>query len=176
MTTDRKLSQNVGRSTHCDIVCSGDHDFSDRNHAAASHRGADLDGVARAVAGTKHPHPAPRTDFTPPAQPPLNQPPLNQPNPSTEITWGAIGFTADGSYSTTWKMPSQPEAEARAAKGCAQLGRGRCEVVSFSGQQCGALATFIGPYRRRRWVLSFTAGGGTYPDSPKRGARSLQYR
>jgi hypothetical protein len=62
-------------------------------------------------------------------------------------------------------MPSQPEAEARAAKGCAQLGRGRCEVVSFSGQQCGALATFIGPYRRRRWVLSFTAGGGTYPEA-----------
>jgi hypothetical protein len=93
------------------------------------------------------------------------QPPLNQPNLTTEITWGAIGFTADGSYSTTWKMPSQPEAEARAAKGCAQLGRGRCEGVSFSGQQCGALATFIGPYRRRRWVLSFTAGGGTYPEA-----------
>jgi Domain of unknown function (DUF4189) len=79
--------------------------------------------------------------------------------------WGAIGFTADGSYSSTWKMPSQAEAEAKVAKGCALFGRGGCHVVSFSGQECVALATFIGPYRRRRWNLSFTAGGMTYPES-----------
>jgi Domain of unknown function (DUF4189) len=114
------------------------------------------------------PPPAPST----PAPAPYIPPPLapappapSQPNPSTDITWAAIGFTADGSFSTTWKMPSQAEAEARSAKGCAQFGRGRCEVVSFSGQQCGALATFIGSYRRRRWSLSFTAGGATYPEA-----------
>lgn len=84
-------------------------------------------------------------------------------NPSSDILWGAIAFTADGSYSTTWKMASQPEAEAKVLRQCARFGRGGCEVVSFSGQECAALATFIGPYRRRRWSLSFTAGGLTYP-------------
>jgi uncharacterized protein DUF4189 len=84
-------------------------------------------------------------------------------NPSSDIFWGAIAFTADGSYSTTWKMASQPEAEAKVLRQCARFGRGGCEVVSFSGQECAGLATFIGPYRRRRWSLSFTAGGMTYP-------------
>jgi hypothetical protein len=84
-------------------------------------------------------------------------------NPSSDIFWGAIAFTADGSYSSTWKMASQPEAEAKVLRQCARFGRGGCEVVSFSGQECAALATFIGPYRRRRWSLSFTAGGMTYP-------------
>lgn len=84
-------------------------------------------------------------------------------NPSSDIFWGAIAFTADGSYSTTWKMASQPEAEAKVLRQCARFGHGGCEVVSFSGQECAALATFIGPYRRRRWRLSFTAGGMTYP-------------
>jgi len=62
-------------------------------------------------------------------------------------------------------MASQAEAEATAAKGCAQFGRGACQVLSFSGQQCAALATFIELYRRRRWNLSFTAGGATYPEA-----------
>lgn len=111
------------------------------------------------------PAPAPpRTDYVPPSLAPTPPPP-SQPNTSTELTWGAIGFTADGSYSSNWKMPSQPEAEAKAAKGCAQFGRGGCQVVSFSGQECVALATFIGSYRRRRWSLSFTAGGMTYPEA-----------
>jgi hypothetical protein len=92
-------------------------------------------------------------------------PPSAPPSASNEVVWGAIGFTADGSYSSTWKMPSQAEAEAKVAKGCAQFGRGGCQVVSFSGQECVALATFIGPYRRRRWSLSFTAGGMTYPEA-----------
>jgi hypothetical protein len=45
------------------------------------------------------------------------------------------------------------------------MGHGGCEVASFSGQQCVALATFIGSYSRRRWQLSFTAGGNTYPEA-----------
>jgi hypothetical protein len=87
------------------------------------------------------------------------------PSASSEGAWGAIAFTADGSYSSTWKMPSQPEAEAKVLRQCARFGRGGCEVVSFSGQQCAALATFIGGYKRRRWNLSFTAGGLTYPSA-----------
>jgi hypothetical protein len=110
------------------------------------------------------PVPSPRTDTIAPSPGPG---PAFGPSqgPSTELAWGAIGFTADGSYSTTWKMASQPEAEARVAKKCAEFGHGSCQVVSFSGQVCVALATFIGSYKRRRWDLSFTAGGETYPDA-----------
>jgi hypothetical protein len=120
--------------------------------------------------------------------PPLNlpaqsPPPLNLPAPSTPkadyippglapappnqqaSVWGAIGFTADGSYSSDWKAPSKAEAEAEVAKSCAAFGRGSCEVVSFSGQECAALATFIGSYRGQRWSLSFTDGGNTYPEA-----------
>jgi hypothetical protein len=103
----------------------------------------------------------PRTDYLPQSVAPAP----SQPSISPDLAWGAIGFTADGSYSTNWRMPSQAEAEAKAAKGCAQFGRGGCQVVSFSGGECVALATFIGSYRRRRWNLSFTAGGTTYPEA-----------
>jgi hypothetical protein len=107
------------------------------------------------------PSPPPRLDYVPPNLTP-SQP---APSTSTDLPWGAIGFTADGSYSSTWKMASQAEAEARVAKKCAEFGRGGCQTVSFSGQECVALATFIGSYRRRRWNLSFTAGGETYPEA-----------
>jgi len=107
---------------------------------------------------------APKLDYIPPSLAPT-PPGSNQPSTSTDEWWGAIGFTADGSYSSVWKMPSKAEAEAKVAKQCATFGRGGCEVVSFSGQECVALATFIGSYRRRRWNLSFTAGAMTYPDA-----------
>jgi hypothetical protein len=108
--------------------------------------------------------PSPRMDYIPPSLSP-NQPAPGQPSTSSELSWGAIGFTADGSYFSTWKMASQAEAEAKVAKKCAEFGRGGCQVVSFSGQECVALATFIGSYKRRRWNLSFTAGGETYPEA-----------
>ena len=56
-TTDRKPSENASRSTHCDIVCSGDHDFSDRGDATALRGRADLDGLPRpdTAAGAEHP-------------------------------------------------------------------------------------------------------------------------
>jgi hypothetical protein len=95
------------------------------------------------------------------------QPAPVQPDSSTDDVWGAIGFTADGSYSTVWKAPSKAEAEAEVAKKCSAFGRGGCQVVSFSGKECGALATFIGNYKRRRWNLSFTAGGETYPEASR---------
>lgn len=115
--------------------------------------------------------PTPYSPTSPSSSPPAVAPrqPANPGHPerstssSSEVTWGAIAFTADGSYASAWKMSSQPEAEAKALKQCARFGRGGCEVVSFSGQECAALATFIGAYRRRRWNLSFTAGGMTYP-------------
>lgn len=105
-------------------------------------------------------------DYVPPSPVPIPAPLPSQPNAAlTDMPWGAIGFTADGSYSSNWKMASQAEAEAKAAKGCAPFGRGACQVVSFSGPECVALATFLGSCRRRRWNLSFTAGGATYPQA-----------
>ena len=119
------------------------------------------------------PPPLPRTDYIPPQltpNPPTPNPsgrpsPNPAPNPSETVFWGAIGFTADGSYSSTWRMASQAEAEARVARKCAEFGRGGCQVSVFSGQECAALTTFIGNYRRRRWSLSFTAGGMSYPEA-----------
>jgi hypothetical protein len=81
--------------------------------------------------------------------------------------WGAIGFTADGSWSAAWKMPSKAEAEASAAVGCAKFGHGECKVVSFSGEFCVGLATFIGTSGRRRWQLSFTEGATTSAEAQK---------
>ena len=106
---------------------------------------------------------SPRMDYIPPMIPPKPAP--NQPSTTTDFYWGAIAFTADGSYSSVWKKFSQPEAEAYVLRECARFGRGGCEVTTFSGQECVGLATFIGNYRRRRWSLSFTAGGATYPEA-----------
>jgi hypothetical protein len=103
---------------------------------------------------------APKFDYIPPSLTP------DRPSESgQDAQWGAIGFTADGSYSSVWQVASKAEAEAQVAKKCASYGHGGCEVVSFSGQECAALATFIGNYRGRRWSLSFTAGGNTYPEA-----------
>lgn len=104
----------------------------------------------------------PKFDYIPPSLAPT---PPKEPDQSTDVQWGAIGFTADGSYSSAWKMPSKAEAEVRVAKQCSSFGRGGCQIVSFSGQECVALATFIGNYQGRRWNLSFTAGGNTYPQA-----------
>jgi hypothetical protein len=108
---------------------------------------------------------APRLDYVRPYVAPVRPDPTPSPEPQRDIFWGAIGFTADGSYATAWKKASQPEAEALVAKACAAYGRGACKVVSFSRQECVALATFIGNYKRRKWALSFTAGGTTYPEA-----------
>lgn len=106
---------------------------------------------------------SPRMDYIPPMLQPKAAP--EEPSASSNGYWGAIAFTADGSYSSVWKVPSQAEAEVHVLKQCARFGRGGCEVTTISGQQCVGLATFIGNYRRRRWSLSFTAIGATYPEA-----------
>jgi hypothetical protein len=122
------------------------------------------------VPSTPPPPPAPaprqpRMDFVPNLAP--SQPAPRGPDTSAGIWWGAIGFTADGSYSTVWKMASQAEAEAAVAKKCAEYGRGACKVVAISGPECIALSTFNGSHKRTRWNLSFTAGGNTYPEATR---------
>lgn len=111
------------------------------------------------------PAPSPAAPSPPTPVPLIPGPAPASPTNSADLPWGAIGFAADGSYSTVWKMRSQPEAEADVAKQCAAFGRGGCQVASISGQQCVGLATFIGNYARRRWQLSYTAGGATYPEA-----------
>jgi len=87
--------------------------------------------------------------------------------PAAPQYYGAIAFTADGSYSTAWKQSSKAEAEADVAKRCAKFGRGACEVVGFGGSICAALATYIGAHSGRRYKLSFTGGGTTSPEAQR---------
>ncbi len=103
----------------------------------------------------------------PPAAAPPSTPTPPSTAPAKPQLWGAIGFTADGSFSTAWKYPSKAEAEAYVAVNCAKFGRGKCEIISFSGELCGALATYIGSHSRRRYRLSFTAGGYTASDAQR---------
>ncbi|WP_291571702.1 DUF4189 domain-containing protein [Bradyrhizobium sp.] len=125
---------------------------------------ADTPAAQPAPPAPRAPAPSsPRMDYIPPIYD--KQPEQRQPEPSGDVPWGALAFTADGSWSSDWKMASQAEAEADVAKRCSAMGHGRCEVINFSGQQCAALATFIGNYSRRRWELSYTAGGNTYPEA-----------
>jgi hypothetical protein len=77
--------------------------------------------------------------------------------------WGAIAFTSDGSYATAWKVATKAEAEADVAKRCARMGRGACEVVSFPGELCVALANFRGG----RYRAAYTGGGQTSPEAQK---------
>lgn len=142
-----------------------------RSHAAGQLAADGRFTIAQTSMGGAEPPPPPLAPSAPPLQPapPLIDnrgppaPPLN-PQPAADV-WGAIAFTADGSYSSIWKMPSKAEAEAKVAMKCASFGRGSCEIASFSGRECAALATFIGNYKRRRWTLSFTSGGYTYPEA-----------
>ena len=86
-----------------------------------------------------------------PSQPPPSEP---TPTPGPAVTtptdksqvWGALAFTADGSWATAWLKPSKAEAESNVAVACAKFGRGGCEIVSFNGEYCAALATYIGAH------------------------------
>jgi hypothetical protein len=94
-------------------------------------------------------------------------PSFRTPSPPSDKSnlWGALAFTADGSWATAWTKPSKGEAEGDVAVACAKFGRGECKVVSFSGEYCAALASYAGTTSRRRsrthWKLSFSAGGAS---------------
>ena len=120
-------------------------------------------GIPEAPAPQMSPSVPSTSPLSPPAQPPSNTSPQTQPNAPAVVPWGAIAFTADGSWSTAWKEPSRADAEATVLKRCASFGHGGCEVSTVSGPECVGLATFIGRHGGRRWLLSFTAGGTTYP-------------
>jgi hypothetical protein len=86
----------------------------------------------------------------------------------TAAPWGALAFTADGSYSRAWGQKSKAEAEAAVLRNCAKFGRGACEVISFSGKLCAALAS----YRRQPGTpdhkISYTSGGETLAEARRK--------
>jgi hypothetical protein len=96
-----------------------------------------------------------------------NVPQTAQDRPPPPPYWGAIGFTADGSWATAWRASSKAEAEAKVALDCAKFGRGKCEVESFPGTLCVGLASYQGTHSRTRYKLAFTAGGTTTPEAQK---------
>jgi hypothetical protein len=98
----------------------------------------------------------------------LPQPSLSAPRsiPSDPAQFGAIAFTADGSFSSAWKYASKSKVEARALAVCIRLGRGKCEVVSFREELCAALAS--GKNAAGRWITM--TGGGLTPADAKRSA------
>jgi hypothetical protein len=81
--------------------------------------------------------------------------------------YGAIGFTADGSYSTAWKYKNKADAEAYVAKKCAAFGRGACKVIAFPGALCAGLASYKGSHSGKRYRLAFTGGGTTAAEAQK---------
>ena len=58
------------------------------------------------------------------------------------LRYGAIAFTADGSYSTAWKYRSKAAAQAKVTSVCARFRRGLCQVVGFGAKVCAAIASF----------------------------------
>lgn len=89
-------------------------------------------------------------------------------DPGRPNLWGAIAFTADGSFATAWKKGSKGEAEGDAAVRCSKFGRGSCETTGFDGDTCVGLATYIGSHSGRRWKLSYTAGSLTSSGAQQR--------
>jgi hypothetical protein len=47
-------------------------------------------------------------------------------------------------------MPTLAAARARVTSQCAAFERGQCEIVTFPGHYCAALATYIGPDAEKR--------------------------
>ena len=108
-------------------------------------------------------HAQPAGPQTPLPQPSVSVPPAVPPVPPE---FGAIAFTADGSFSSSWKRSSKSEVEARVLANCIKLSRGKCEVVSFREELCAALASGQNAAGRR---ITLT-GGGLTPADAKRSA------
>ena len=71
---------------------------------------------------------------------------------------GAIAFTPDGSFTSTWKRATKTEAEDKVRAECTGLARGKCEVLSFGPDVCAALAS--GQISKQR-KITYSGGGMT---------------
>jgi Domain of unknown function (DUF4189) len=78
--------------------------------------------------------------------------------------YGAIAFTADGSYSTTWKRGSKQEAEDKVLADCKRFKRGECQVVGFRQELCAAIASFSTSKNLR---VTYAGGGVTRADAQR---------
>jgi len=78
--------------------------------------------------------------------------------------FGALAFTADGSFSSVWKHPSKAGAEAKVLADCAKFGRGKCEVVSFQAEVCAAIASFE---TAKAQAATYSGGGLTRATAQK---------
>jgi hypothetical protein len=71
------------------------------------------------------------------------------PKPARHEVFGALAFTADGSFASAWKFRSKTEVEARVLGECAAFNRGHCEVVSLPRELCAAIATYFAGTTRK---------------------------
>ena len=71
------------------------------------------------------------------------------PRPARHEWFGALAFTADGSFASAWKFASKKDVEAKVLGECAAFNRGRCEVVSLPRELCAAIATYFAGTTRR---------------------------
>jgi len=121
-------------------------------HSVARHA-IDIRDTLAEVSGPKpEPAPAPAPTVRGPGSPaPMRVAESDKKAP----VWGALAFTANGSYASAWGQATKAEAEADVVKKCAKFGDGKCEVIAFEGRFCAALAT----HRSRTLRVSYTGGG-----------------
>jgi hypothetical protein len=87
-----------------------------------------------------------------------------QPDAASAREYGAIAFTADGSFSAVWKRTSKSEAEAQVLTDCAKLKRGECQVVGFRRELCAAIASF---QTAKDLKVTYAGGGVTKADAKR---------
>ncbi len=80
--------------------------------------------------------------------------------------FGALAFTADGSFTAAWKQDSKDTAVAKVEADCKRLGRGECQVVGFRQELCAAIASF----RTAKDLTATYAGGGVTRADARRSA------
>jgi hypothetical protein len=114
-------------------------------------------------------------------QPPVGPPQSPTPGAIADPEFGAIAFTADGSFASAWKHATKADAVAKVLGDCVKFRRGTCEVVSFRKELCAAIASIeIGKEHR----LTYAGGGLTRAEAQrsalercnKRARRSCQLR
>jgi Domain of unknown function (DUF4189) len=84
-------------------------------------------------------------------------------NPASPPVFGALAFTADGSFTAVWKQDSKDAAEAKVGTDCKSMARGACEVVGFRQELCAAIASF----RTSKDAATYAGGGVTREDAKR---------
>jgi hypothetical protein len=95
---------------------------------------------------------------------PLEQQAAPPPPQEAPPEYGAIAFTADGSYSATWRRPTKAAAENKVRGECTKFGRGDCKVVSFRQELCAAIASFR---TAKELKVTYAGGGVTRADAER---------